>query len=291
MDLLLADDPDLERQAVVRRRHHVLLLERAWGMARLPQLVYHFDEQGVRVDLFESGSVRFERGGRKVTLEQQTSYPADGSAQFTVKTEQPVAFALQVRIPEWARNVRVAINGRSVEAAAAGQYTSLERTWSDGDRVSVQFEMTTTRIDMPDGNSAVRRGPEVLSVDAGDNPGLDLKKLVLPAGRNAVEDFAPDGPRRRYVMTLLVDGKSKGVVLTPFAAAGNGQAGYRTTFPGLLLPLGKPNSSALEVEEVPFGSGSLNRTRTKLHKKTPDPILFGSIIAQGSGVAKQGVAR
>jgi len=206
------------------------------GIACLPQMTYHLDEQGARVDLFEDSSTQFVHNGQAITLQQHTTYPADGSSQFTIKMVKPAAFALRIRIPEWANNVQITLNGQPVKAVVPGQYAVIERVWTDGDTVSVRFEMTTTILPMPDGAVAVRRGPEVLSVDARDNPGLDLNKIALSAGRKHVESFAPDGLRRRYSLTMLVNNQPQSVVLTPFAAAGNSEAGYRTTFPNAPRP-------------------------------------------------------
>jgi DUF1680 family protein len=200
------------------------------GIARLPQMVYHVDRQGLRVDLFEAGSVRWERYGREVIIEQQTNYPADGFVRLTVKTETPSVFALRLRIPLWAGDVRVTLNGQPLDSVA-GQHTRIEREWADKDQLSIRFEMPVTTIEMADGRRAVRHGPEVLAVDAGDNPGLDMNQLVLPDPLGTIASVTAVGPRRRYEMNMLMDGKPQLVVLTPFAAVGNGDSGYRTTFP------------------------------------------------------------
>jgi hypothetical protein len=71
----------------------------------------------------------------------------------------------------------------------------------------------------------------VLAVDAGDNPGLDLNQLVLADPLGTIASVTALGPRRCYEMHMLLDGKPQPVVLTPFAAVGNGDSGYRTTFP------------------------------------------------------------
>ena len=49
-----------------------------------------------------------------VTINEKTDYPFDGAINLTVTTAQPVHFPLYVRIPGWADEATVSVNGKPV---------------------------------------------------------------------------------------------------------------------------------------------------------------------------------
>ncbi len=198
------------------------------GIARLPRLAYHTDAEGVRVDLLEAASVTVPLPDAAVRLEVASQYPAEGRLTVSVHPETPVRFALKMRVPPWAANVAVSVEGLPV-AAEPGRYAVIERRWSGGERVTVAFDMAVYVKRMPGGETALFRGPELLSLDQRDNEELDLQAVSL--GRiDAVEPLPPLEGRRRYRATMLLGGRPTRVVLTPYAAAGNDGAGFRSTF-------------------------------------------------------------
>ena len=202
------------------------------GVARIPLCAYHMDSDGVRVDLYEKGSATFSRNGEKVTLRQKTSYPARGQVQIVVETDDDVEFSLKLRIPVWADDVSVSVNSNLVsEASTAGEYSTIHRTWMSGDEVFLKMHMPVRLRRMRGGNVTIHRGPELLSADERDNPVVDLKSIRIPEAGIELTPVASADGRRRYSAEMLVDGRVKEVILTPFAAAGNKGAGYRSSFP------------------------------------------------------------
>ncbi len=104
---------------------------------------YLHDEKGVYVNLFVPSRVKWKRGGGKVTLTQSTTYPYQAGTTISVDTENPAAFPMHVRIPAWAGpKTTILVNGKRLGAdAKPGRFATVERTWSRGDRVEVEFDM------------------------------------------------------------------------------------------------------------------------------------------------------
>lgn len=211
------------------------------GIARLPELVYHADAGGVRVDLFEDGEAVLNVEDARVKLTQTTDYPAGGEVKITVDVDRPLAFTLKVRIPEHVTGARVAVGAEPPRNVEAGRHAELRREWRAGDSVTVSFEPETWLAALSDGSAAIVRGAEVLALDRRDNPAMNFGTVRLLPGLPVLEPAEPSSDRdhrARYRCQLEVAGKPAAVLLTPFAVAGNLTPGviangavYRTAFP------------------------------------------------------------
>jgi DUF1680 family protein len=97
------------------------------------------------VNLYVPSRVKGMRGGERVALTQVTSYPHTPTSQIEVTTGKAVAFPVFLRIPAWAgRKTAIAVNGkRLVEGPEAGKFVRLNRTWKNGDRIEIEFDMPT----------------------------------------------------------------------------------------------------------------------------------------------------
>ena len=106
---------------------------------------YFHDDAGVYVNLFLPSRVTWKRGSDRVVLTQQTEYPHRPTTQIEVAPEKSGAFAVFIRIPEWAGpKPSIAVNGKRAETAPVpGQFARIHRTWKKGDRIEVDFDMPT----------------------------------------------------------------------------------------------------------------------------------------------------
>jgi len=105
--------------------------------------------------------------GQQVKVIEETKYPFDGTIKFTVKTKKPVEFPLYVRIPAWADQASVS-TPEGQTSPKAGQYYKVERTWKDGDVLTVELPMRLT-VQHCDGGYVVRRGPLVYALQIGED--------------------------------------------------------------------------------------------------------------------------
>jgi hypothetical protein len=108
----------------------------------------------------------------EVTIVEDTGYPFREEINLTLKCSKPVAFPLALRVPGWCQEAAVAVNGEPQKLAAKpGSFVTLERTWSDGDRVALHLPMKIAlSIWEKIANSvSVNRGPLSYSLKIGEN--------------------------------------------------------------------------------------------------------------------------
>jgi len=208
------------------------------GIARLPEMIYHTDPEGIRIDMFESGTANFTVNEVSVVLHQETTYPEEGNVHVRIEPAHSVNFNLKLRIPEHTDGVIVKINGKleSVKTSP-GEYVLLNHTWGKGDTVDLVFDPIVSLVKISDGTATIQRGVQVLSLDGRDNT-IDLEKVRIlePVVLEKFEKSS-DG-RARYLSVFDIEGKAAPLILTPFSEAGNASAGilskdahYRTAFP------------------------------------------------------------
>jgi len=107
-------------------------------------------------------------GGVEVTVTEETEYPFRDQIRFTVKTTSPVAFPLRLRVPAWAEGATVTIGMEPSIAAAPGGFHIVDRTWNNGDTISLHLPMTV-RTERGFQNSVrLLRGPLVFSLQIGE---------------------------------------------------------------------------------------------------------------------------
>jgi hypothetical protein len=109
--------------------------------------------------------------GENVTVHvaEDTEYPFRETVKMTVNPATPVRFPLKLRIPAWASEASVAVNGTPVQDVHSGAYLVISREWKKGDRVEAKFPMQP-RISRWENNSiAVERGPLVFSLKMGEH--------------------------------------------------------------------------------------------------------------------------
>ena len=86
----------------------------------LPQVAadYHIstdfrDEQGIYVNLYIPSKARFTLGNAQIELTQSGTYPFLGVVQFQLKTSPPAGFRISLRIPAWAEDASISVNGNA----------------------------------------------------------------------------------------------------------------------------------------------------------------------------------
>lgn len=147
---------------------------------------YFHDSSGVYVNLFVPSRVEWRRGSHRVALVQSTSYPHVPESSIEVSTDAEAAFAIFVRIPAWAgQKTRIVVNGKRVNTLLEpGTFARLDRTWKNGDRIEIEFDMPTVLepVDEQHPNlNAVVHGPLTLFA-VGDVP-AHVSKTELQSAR------------------------------------------------------------------------------------------------------------
>jgi DUF1680 family protein len=107
-------------------------------------------------------------GGQNLTIGMETDYPVGGQVSTTIRLPKKELFAIRLRIPEWSKDTKVTINRKPYNSyLIPGTYATLNREWSDGDRIEIALDMRAKVVDSPSGlnDAAIMRGPVVLAFD------------------------------------------------------------------------------------------------------------------------------
>jgi DUF1680 family protein len=80
-----------------------------------------------------------------VMLTMTTNFPVDPSVSLKVSTSLKKAINLHIRIPSWASgNLTINVNGKPAVTGVPGTYVSLNRKWSENDKISFILPMSFT---------------------------------------------------------------------------------------------------------------------------------------------------
>lgn len=158
----------------------------------VPGYVYAVHNSEVYVNLFMSNTSSLKVAGKKVELQQTTSYPWNGDIRINVNPSGSQNFQLNIRIPGWVQNqvvpsnlytyvdrknltYSVKVNGVPQLAVLRDGYFGINRRWKKGDVVEVHFDMEARTVkahqavEADRGKVAVERGPLVYCAEWPDN--------------------------------------------------------------------------------------------------------------------------
>jgi DUF1680 family protein len=183
---------------------------------------YFQGREGIYVNLYLPSKVSWTQGGTQASVTQVTEYPRINTSQLQMQLAKPEAFTVYLRIPAWAgAKTRVAVNGSKVEGEATpGKFMAVQRTWKDGDRVELEFEMPLSleAIDKENSNTvALMRGPLAM-FGVGEIPSRLTRAQLLAAS-----------PQAQGSDDYLVKTDSGSLVVRPFMAIMS--EGYRLYLP------------------------------------------------------------
>lgn len=165
----------------------------------VPAYIYAVQGKEAYVNLFIGSSTVMDLGGTSVCLEQKTGYPWNGQVNITVNPEKNgTAFALNLRIPGWARSlenpyglyqshteqaVSLKVNGKAVKLSLKNGYAGINRKWKKGDRVELilpmqpRFITACDQVEQLRGQVSMACGPLVYCLEGCDNVALDTMKV------------------------------------------------------------------------------------------------------------------
>ena len=139
--------------------------------AKLTDTIYFRDEHSIFINLYIASEVNWTEKGIRVT--QQTSFPEEQGTTLVVSAVKPVDVDLKLRIPYWAKDGSVKVNGRPVPAFGdPSSYLVLRGPWKNGDRIELSLPMHLHSAPMPDKESlqAAMYGPLVLAARFEEEP-------------------------------------------------------------------------------------------------------------------------
>ena len=105
----------------------------------------------------------------QVHVVEETEYPFRGSIVMKVYPATPARFALKLRIPAWASDSSIAVNGKFEAPANPSSFARIERTWNSGDVVEIKFPLKPKASRWFNDSVAIERGPLVFSYGVGES--------------------------------------------------------------------------------------------------------------------------
>ena len=157
-------------------------------VADLPTMVYYHAGSGLAVNLYTPSETTVKlNDGVALKVRQETDYPTSGRVAIRLDPSRPAKFPVQLRIPRWCQKASVAVNGERLEKPIpAGQFLTIERQWSPGDRVTLDLPMKLRLVagrKRQAGRAAVMRGPVVFCLNPSPQKSLVGARMIGPAAR------------------------------------------------------------------------------------------------------------
>ncbi len=145
------------------------------------ELIFSHSANDLFVNLFIPSTVNW--ADKKIKLTQRTKFPYQNGSELVIETTKPQKFSLQIRYPKWAENLEIQVNGKAQPIIGKpASYVAINRTWKQGDIITVRFK-TSIRLEyLPDGSNwaAFVSGPIVLAAKTSTE---DLKGLFADDSR------------------------------------------------------------------------------------------------------------
>ncbi len=206
------------------------------AVADYHNIIYYKDADSLCVNLYVPSEVTWSRPGGAVKLAQETSYPEAETSTFTLELAQSQKFALKFRVPGWARDVSVRLNGAEANIPCPpGSWASLERARNSGDRVEIRiplaFRMQAVDRQHPE-RVAIVRGPAVMVLE-GD---YHEPKFRLPDTDAELNHWLVAGSNPGWFNVQLPDQSRVRSSVRPFYGIGQ-EYPYKLYFDKKALPL------------------------------------------------------
>ncbi|PPF63207.1 hypothetical protein C5E11_09025, partial [Clavibacter michiganensis] len=174
-------------------------------VASLGAYVASADEEGVSVLQYAAGEIRV--GG--FVLQVETRYPDESTVRIRVVAAPESESRLRLRIPGWADDATLSLNGEDATRVAAG-WADIRRSFEPDDELVLELPLAPrltwpdSRIDAVRGTVAVERGPLVLCLESVDLPsGTHIEDVQLDPGSTL--SAHADGARVHGIVAATTD--------------------------------------------------------------------------------------
>lgn len=137
-----------------------------------PKLTAHLwmltDDGGIAAVSYVPCDVHTRIRDLEVGIHVETNYPFDGDVRLTVRCEPPGRFPLVLRIPGWADETRITVDGEELVVVDGGGFFRIDRAWSQETTVRIQFPMNVRAIKRNRESTTLFRGPLLLALPIGE---------------------------------------------------------------------------------------------------------------------------
>lgn len=171
-------------------------------------------EEGPAVLFYEPCEAKIPLAdGSEAALSITGNYPDGATAAITVSLPAPRRFRLKLRVPAWSTRTRIRVAGEEIPAQP-GTFAEIDRLWTTGDRVELEFDLRFRAVPAPDGGAllAAMRGPVLFARDS------RLGELDTPVSPEEIENAQEIPAEPEFVRLCRLPDGSK---LCDYASAGN----------------------------------------------------------------------
>jgi hypothetical protein len=100
-------------------------------------------DKGLALSLYAASEVTAKVGrGIEVTITEETDYPFGDTIKLKLAMADAVHFPLHLRIPQWADEAKIQVNGKKEKVSALpSSFAVVYRQWQPGDTVTITFPM------------------------------------------------------------------------------------------------------------------------------------------------------
>ena len=150
----------------------------------LDDYVYTITDKHILVNQFIASKAVLSTEAGNVEIAQTTNFPWDENAVIEISNTGSVDVKVGIRIPSWADDVRLTIDGTDVEVAEENGYQYIMVTGLRKVVVKLEFKMgirryyANTNISEDIGKVAIGRGPFIYCLEGVDN-GENLPSIML----------------------------------------------------------------------------------------------------------------
>lgn len=100
-------------------------------------------DNGVLAAIYSASNVSMKvADGVDLKIKETTKYPFEENIEFQMTLSEATRFPFYLRVPQWAKDAKLKINGETVAVdAKAKSYIRIERQWKNGDEVNLELPM------------------------------------------------------------------------------------------------------------------------------------------------------
>lgn len=142
-------------------------------------------EGGLGIIAYGPSRVSTQVKNANVIIDETTNYPFEEQIGFDVTTSEAVSFPLKLRIPAWADQPTVTVNGQAQQGVVAGEYVTIDRTWRTGDKVVLTVPMKLKTSTWVNNSVGIERGPLVFSLQMQENWQVQSNPIAAIPGFDA----------------------------------------------------------------------------------------------------------
>lgn len=152
-------------------------------LASLGEYVCFREKDALWLNLFTGGTIHATIKEKSVDLHLTTSFPWEGKLAIKVDAKEEVNGTICIRIPAYAKNVALTVDGAAVAMTVEKGYARLRADWKS-QRIVLTFEMpaqfvfANPKVRADAGKAAIVKGPVVYCLEQVDN-GENLGSLFV----------------------------------------------------------------------------------------------------------------